>query len=137
MALVIILSMALPVCGAQDPLQKGMEKAVDTFAQGCQLELSTYCRDVTPGEGHILSCLYAFGDKLTPRCEYAVYESIYQLNRTITNLAYAVSECKSDLQAYCAEVKPGEGRLLDCINHNETKVSERCKQALRDTGLTK
>lgn len=139
MVVVMMLCMALPACAAKDPLplQKGLEGAVDTFAQGCQKELSTYCKDVTPGEGRILSCLYAFADKLSPRCEYAVYDSINQLDRILTNLAYAVSECRNDLEAYCAEIKPGEGRLLDCINHNETKVSARCKQAMQYSGLKK
>lgn len=137
MVFVMMLCMALPACAAQDPLQKELESAVDTFAQGCQMELSTYCKDVTPGEGRILACLYAFADKLSPRCEYAVYDSINQLDRTLTNLAYAVSECRDDLETYCAEIKPGEGRLLDCINHNESKVSARCKQAMQDTGLKK
>jgi hypothetical protein len=137
MVVVIILCMALQACASKDPLQEGLEGAVDTLAQGCQKELSTYCKDVTPGEGRILSCLYAFADKLSPRCEYAVYDSINQLDRTLTNLSYAVSECRDDLRTYCAEIKPGEGRLLDCIKDNEAKVSSRCKQAMKDTGLKK
>lgn len=137
MVVVMMLCMALQACASKDPLQKGLDDAVDTLAQGCQKELSTYCKDVTPGEGRILSCLYAFDDKLSPRCEYAFYDSINQLDRTLTNLSYAVSECRNDIKAYCAEIKPGEGRVLDCINHNETKVSTRCKQAMQDTGLKK
>lgn len=137
MVVVFMLCMALQACTAKDPLQKGLEGAVDTLAQGCQKELSTYCKDVTPGEGRILSCLYAVEDKLSPKCEYAVYDSIHQLDRTLTNLSYAVSECRDDLKAYCAEIKPGEGRLLDCIHRNEAKVSARCKQAMQDTGLKK
>ena len=121
--------------GAEDPLQKGVQKALDTFSEGCQLELTTICKDVTPGEGRILACLYAFGDKLTPRCEYALYDSMGQLNRTLTNLSYAINECIDDLETYCSGIEAGEGRLLDCLNRNEGKISNRCNTALKDVGL--
>ena len=122
---------------AENPLEKGVQGALDTFTEGCQTELTTYCKDVTPGEGRILACLYAFEDKLTPRCEYALYDSMSQLNRTLTNLSYAINECGDDLEAFCAEVKIGEGRLLDCLNRNESKVSSRCNEALKVVGLKK
>ena len=123
--------------GAEDPLQKGVQEALNTFSKGCQIELATICKDVTPGEGRILACLYAFGDKLMPRCEYALYDSISQLNRTITNLSYAINECIDDLDTYCTGVEAGEGRLLDCLNRNEGKISSRCNTALKDVGLKK
>lgn len=135
LVLLVVLSHALPAFGADDALKKGVQKALDTFSEGCQVELNTYCKDVTPGEGRIIACLYAFEDKLSPRCEYALYDSMSQLNRTLTNLSYAINECRDDLETYCSEVKPGEGRLLDCINRNEDKVSSRCIDALKLIGL--
>ncbi|OEU57781.1 MAG: hypothetical protein BA871_07950 [Desulfuromonadales bacterium C00003096] len=127
----------LPAIAAEDPLLQGAQGALDTFVEGCQQELTTFCKDVTPGEGRILACLYAFQDKVTPRCEYAVYDSIGQLDRTLNNLSYAIGECRDDLKSHCADIKPGEGRLLDCLSKNEAKVSRRCNNALKDTGLKK
>lgn len=127
----------LPAIAAEDPILQGAQGALDTFVEGCQQELTTFCKDVTPGEGRILACLYAFQDKVTPRCEYAVYDSIGQLDRTLTNLSYAIGECRDDLKSHCADIKPGEGRLLDCLSKNEAKVSRRCNNALKDTGLKK
>jgi hypothetical protein len=135
--MVALMLVALPAVAAEDPLKKGLQGALDTFTEGCQTELTTFCKDVTPGEGRIVACLYAFQDKLSPRCEYALYDSVSQLDRTLTNLSYVVGECRDDLKANCAEVKPGEGRLLDCLDKNEAKVSARCKAALKDTGLKK
>jgi len=135
--MIAILALALPAFAAEDPLKKGLQGALDTFTEGCQTELTTFCKDVTPGEGRILACLYAFGDKLSPRCEYAVYDSMGQLSRTLTNLSYAVNECSDDLKAFCSDIKPGEGRLLDCLNRNEEKVSSRCNSALKEAGWKK
>lgn len=135
--LVALLLVALPAFAAKDPLTEGVQVALDTFTEGCKQELSTFCKDVKPGEGRIIACLYAFQDKLTPKCEYAFYDSVSQLDKTLSSLSYAIGECKEDLKANCAEVKPGEGRLLDCLSKNEEKVSSRCNAALKETGLKK
>ena len=131
------LFLAATSFAADAPGAKEVEGALYTFAEGCQEELTSFCKDVTPGEGRILACLYAFGDKVSPRCEYALYDSIGQLNRTLTNLSYVVNECGGDLNSHCAEIKPGEGRLLNCLKKNESTVSKRCQNALQDVGYEK
>ncbi|MGR8953186.1 MAG: cysteine rich repeat-containing protein [Gammaproteobacteria bacterium] len=114
---------------AQDPLE--------TFLQGCKTELETYCKDVTPGEGRILACIYAHGDKISGRCEYAMYDSAAQLERAVAALSYAVNECGDDLEKYCSSVEVGEGRLLACLEQHDKNVSGRCRQALKDVNLKK
>jgi len=135
--MIALLALALPAVAAENPLAKGLQGALDTFSEGCRQELTTFCKDVTPGNGRIIACLYAFQDKLSPRCEYALYDSVGQLDRTLTNLSYAIGECRDDLKKHCAAIKPGEGRLLDCLNKNEAQVGIRCNAALKDTGLKK
>lgn len=135
--LIVMMLMAFPAFAAGDPLVKGVQGALDTFAEGCQQELTTICKDVKPGDGRIIACLYAFQDKLTPKCEFALYDSVNQLDKTLSMLNYAIGECKEDLKKNCADVKAGEGRLLDCLSKNEAKVSARCNAALKDTGLKK
>ena len=113
------------------------EGIVQTVKEGCKTELETYCKNVTPGEGRVLACLYAYGDKLSGRCEYALYDASVQLERVVNALAYVANECRDDLKAYCSAVKPGEGRLLDCMEKNKSKLSGRCSQAVKDVGLKK
>ena len=113
------------------------QSLVQTVTEGCKTELETYCKNVTPGEGRALACLYAYGDKLSGRCEYALYDASVQLERVVNALTYVANECRGDLQAYCSAVKPGEGRLLNCIEKNKAKVSTRCTQAIQDVGLKK
>jgi hypothetical protein len=108
---------------------------VQTLAKGCEKEITTYCKDVTPGQGRILACLYAYGDKLSGRCEYALYDAAVQLERAVAALSYVANECKADLSQYCSGVAVGEGRLLKCLQEHDEKVSDRCKQARKDVGL--
>ncbi len=136
LAVVLLLScVSTPALAAGDPVKKALEGPLATFVQGCETELKTYCKDVTPGDGRILACLYAYQDKLSPRCEYALYDSAAQLERALNALTYAATECRDDLKSFCADVKPGEGRLRDCLEKNEAKVSARCKAAMTDVGV--
>jgi hypothetical protein len=58
-----------------------------------------------------------------------------RLERAVAALSYVTNECEADLTANCSGVKAGEGRLLQCLEKNEAKVSQRCKGALKDVGL--
>ena len=111
--------------------QKG---PVETAMEGCKKELDMYCKTVTPGEGRILACLYAYEDKLSGRCVYALYDAANQLEKAVMALRYLANECKSDVDALCADTTPGEGRILKCLDKNQAKVSSRCKQAAKDVG---
>nr|MBS0019207.1 cysteine rich repeat-containing protein [Gammaproteobacteria bacterium] len=119
---------------AEEPGQasKGL---VDNFLEGCQVELERYCKEVTPGEGRLVACIFAHEDKLSSRCEYALYDSAAQLERAVSALTYVANECEEDLAKHCAKVEAGEGRLLACLEKHEKKVSSRCLQALEDVGL--
>jgi predicted metallopeptidase len=107
---------------------------VETIANNCEKELTSYCKDVTPGEGRILACLYAHSDKLTGRCEYALYDAAVQLERFVAALTYLANECDADLEKFCADIEVGEGRVLKCLDDNGDKISDRCTQALKDVG---
>ena len=133
MVWMVVMGMVLVFSG----VVSAQQALVYSVVKGCDKELKSYCKDVTPGEGRGLACLYAFSDKLSPQCEYALYDAAAQLERAINALAYAANECRDDLTKYCADIKPGQGRLVQCIEKNDAKVSSRCKQALKDTGLKK
>ena len=110
---------------------------VEGVAKSCERELTTYCKDVTPGEGRSLACLYAYWEKLSDQCDYALYDAAAQLGRAINALTYTVNECRDDLTKFCANIKPGEGRLLQCLDKNDAKVTTRCKTAMKEVGLKK
>ena len=90
---------------------------------------------MTPGQGRVLACLYAHGDKLSAKCEYALYDAAVQLERAVAALGYVANECDADLEKFCSSVAAGEGRLPQCLEKNDKQVSGRCKQALKEVGL--
>jgi Cysteine rich repeat len=102
---------------------------------GCKKELDSFCKEVTPGEGRVLACLFAFEDKLSPRCEYALYDASAQLQHAVASLSYGANECKADLEKHCSKVEAGGGRLMECLKKNEKDLTARCKTAMKDIGL--
>jgi hypothetical protein len=127
LAVTVLLFTAVPALAGDDLVQ--------TVVNGCKKELETYCKDVTPGQGRVLACLYAHSDKLSGQCEYALYDAAAQLERAVAALSYVINECGNDLQKLCSGVPAGNGRLLNCLEKNDSKVSGRCKQALKDVEL--
>ena len=111
------------------------ESPVNTVLEGCETELKAYCSNVMVGEGRVIACLYAHGDKLSGKCEYALYDAATQLERFVATLSYLAKECKNDLEEYCGSVRAGEGRLIECLNEKKDKISNRCNQAMKDVGL--
>ena len=67
------------------------ENLVETIANGCKAEIENYCRQVTPGQGRILACLYAYQDKLSGKCEFALYDAAVQLERAVAALSYVTA----------------------------------------------
>lgn len=108
---------------------------VETVVKGCQKEFESYCKDVTPGEGRGLACLYAHNDKLSTQCEYALFDAAVQLERAVAALTYLASECSDDIIKHCLDVPVGEGRILACLDEHQEDVSERCKTAVKDVGI--
>jgi hypothetical protein len=38
-------------------------------------------------------------------------------------------KCGADIKKFCSNVKPGEGRVVRCLQDNEAKLSQPCKDA--------
>jgi len=43
---------------------------------------------------------------------------------------HLINACESDIESYCSQVTPGEGRLLHCMAAHEDKISGQCEYAL-------
>ena len=112
-----------------------VESLIETVASGCEEELIEYCSNVTPGEGRVLACMYAHEDKLSGKCEFALYDAAAQLERFIGALTYLANECGEDLDTHCAAVEMGEGQLARCLLDNKDKLQKRCVAAIEITDL--
>lgn len=130
----IIVLLATMTASAAEP-QATAQALTQKVQEGCQTEINTYCKTVAPGEGRVFACLYAHSDKLSGRCEYALYDAAEQLEAAATKLNHVANSCSADLKQYCADIKPGEGRVANCMRKNQEKLTPTCQQAMKDTRM--
>jgi hypothetical protein len=134
---IIVGSLAAALLLAGGSARAAEETLADSVKKACSKELSTFCKGVPPGEGRILACFYAFEDKLSDKCLYALYDAAAQLEQAVAAVKFAAGQCQDDLKKFCAAVKPGQGRGLACLDKHDKDVSQQCKDALVQTGLKK
>jgi hypothetical protein len=131
-----MIGAGLVLCALGSVATEAAESSLaDQVKEGCRVEIESYCKQVTPGEGRLLACLYAVQDKLSARCDYALYDAASRLERAVAALSYGATECKGDIEKHCAAVQPGQGRIADCLKKQGDKLSKRCTQAMKDVGL--
>jgi hypothetical protein len=120
---------------AQDVTAAMQGQLATQVLEGCNSELTQYCAEVTPGEGRLLSCLYAYEDKLSGQCEHALYDAAARLERAISTITYVANECRTELETHCTGVEVGEGRVAQCLKDHAAELSPGCSQALTDVGV--
>ena len=127
---VVVAGLLLSVTGAW-----AQESIVDDVMSACEVEIDNYCSQVTLGEGRLLACFYAFEDKLSGRCQYALYQAAADLEQFAVAVTHVATECHDDLMNFCAEVEQGEGRVGTCLLEHKAEVTDACRQAMDDVGL--
>ena len=111
------------------------ETLVDSVKNGYKTELETYCKPVTPGEGRLLACLYAYEDKLSGQCQYALYDSSIRLERAVAAINSIAQECRADIESHGASVRAGEGRIASCLKEHSREIHPNGRQARTDVGI--
>src|SRR3546814_4997609 len=88
-----VCSSDLGTAAAQDPVQDALK--------GCESELQTYCSEVTPGDGRLVSCAEAYEDKLSSQCIAAINRAGYWLTYLATTIDYIARQCEADAAKHC------------------------------------
>ena len=112
------------------------DSVVDMVTKACKKEIDTYCSQVKPGKGRMLSCFYAHEDKLTVKCINALYDGMAALERAVEALSHVASQCHQDIDTHCGATVPGEGRIAQCLLDKKSKLTAQCTRAMDGVGLT-
>lgn len=128
-----ILVLAIFVLVAPSVMAEGEKD--NKLATNCKAEYERYCLDVTPGKGRILACLYAYSDKASDQCRESLREAHEDHKLISAVTSHLKDECGEDLEKYCSDIPPGQGRLLNCLEKNDKNLSNRCTSALKEVGL--
>ena len=111
------------------------QSIAEDVLEACKEDRANYCSQVTLGEGRLLACFYAHQDKLSPSCEYGLYEAAARLDRIVSALTYVATECRTEIEGYCSSLQPGGGRIAQCLELERDNLSSSCTNAMQETGL--
>ena len=90
----------------------------------CADEIEKFCKDVLPGGGRIAECLEQHQDELSESCKIKC-ESIK--NR----IKQCEQACANDIENFCKDIQPGNGRILNCLRENKDEISTVCKESIQ------
>ena len=89
----------------------------------CMPDIKTFCKSVKPGEGRIARCLKQHENELS--------EAWRDYRAGLKERAKAGTQaCEADMAKFCKSVKPGEGRIVQCLKQHENELSEACRKYL-------
>jgi hypothetical protein len=112
-------------------LQIKLTGSIAKVESSCSEEIKKYCSTVTPGEERILHCMQAHDDKINPKCVYDVHEAALNLQMIAGHLKDAVMACRDDIARFCGDIRPGEGRVAQCLATNKAVASQSCASAIQ------
>jgi hypothetical protein len=93
----------------------------------CKEDSAKFCKDVKPGGGRLSQCLKTHESELAPACR----ESMAAARAKVRD---AHEACADDVQKFCEQVKPGGGRVIQCLKQNEKGLSPECRAKMGAAG---
>ena len=100
------------------------------LGDSCGKDLKTYCSQVLPGDGRIMACLYAHGDKIADDCVLEIQSVALKFSSAVEAIQHGYEMCSEDIKKFCAKAAPGEGRMYRCIKKHQPALSQACTSAL-------
>ncbi len=115
------------------------EDVIDRAFAACDTELTSYCSNVVPGGGRLMMCLAAHEDKVSDDCVVAIYDAAVAVETAAAAVRYIGESCGQEIVDFCSErvsdtellVKVGGGRVLSCLQVNDSILSDGCRTAVK------
>jgi len=99
--------------------------------------VTKFCGQVTPGEGRLVLCMMAHEDKVSNKCDYALYSAVRNIERAIDRIEQTAEACWPDIEKQCSDTAPGGGRVAQCLVAKKASLSKECAAAIDKFAVTK
>ncbi|XP_029837305.3 Golgi apparatus protein 1 [Ixodes scapularis] len=108
------------------------------FKQACNKDIHSFCSHVKTG-AEMVGCLSKVvlddvmnekSPRVSPRCRNQLRVELFQREENIKLDPKLDTACSSDQRDFCANVSPGEGRMLECLKKHKAKLSRACHLAI-------
>jgi hypothetical protein len=113
-----------------DKVRDRLASAIQKLQAACGDDLTKYCSTVTKGDGRLVLCMMAHEDKISSKCDYALYTAGHNLDRAVDFVEEAADACWPDIEKHCADVAQGEGHIAQCLVDKKSTLSHECQTVL-------
>jgi len=102
------------------------------LATACKEDARKLCTSeyVMPEPGAVLTCLREVKDQLSQACSSEVFRTQEEAANDFRNDAMLYELCVPDAEALCPDVKPGGGRVQECLREKRAQLSWDCQEEL-------
>jgi len=121
--------------GQSQQLATRLDAAVKKVEAACSDDLKKYCSTVTPGEGRLILCMQAHEDKVSEKCDFALFEASRKIDRALDRIDRAADICWGDIEKHCSNIPEGGGRILQCLAGQKTSLTPACQTELGKLSL--
>src|SRR3990172_110254 len=122
----LALAWPLSTASAQSQLRDRVAGAVETIESACTADVTSFCGNVTRGEGRVLLCMQAHEDQLSRRCQFALYRASRHLERAVNRVERISEACWNDIEAQCGDAD----RIGQCLIQKSGQLSQTCQTVL-------
>jgi hypothetical protein len=107
---------------AQSNIRERVAAAVETVEGACASDIQNFCGKVSRGEGRLLTCMQAFDDQLSRRCQWALYRVSRNMEGVMNRVERLADACWNDIETHCKDAE----RIGQCIIEKRGSLSAAC-----------
>ena len=111
-------------------LEARLKGAVEKIETACGEDAKSYCGNVTRAQGKLLLCMMAHEDKISTKCDYALYSASRNLEQKLNQIAEVADACWNDIETHCANPAEGPRQVRQCLTDKAASLSSECRTAV-------
>ncbi len=111
-------------------LEARLKDAAEKIETACGEDAKSYCDNVTRTQGKLLLCMMAHEDKISTKCDFALYSASRNLDQKLNQVAEVADACWSDIETHCANPPEGPRQVRQCLTDKAASLSFECRIAV-------
>lgn len=126
LAACLLATCGISAASAQSNLKERLAAAIETVQGACAADINNFCGKVTRGEGRLLTCMQAYDDQLSRRCQFAIYRVSRHLEGSLNRVERIADACWNDIEKNCGDAE----KIGQCVVEKRASLSQECQTVI-------
>lgn len=105
---------------SRSDLRDRLSSAIKRVEDACGNDIERFCSEVTPGGGRIASCVQAYTDQLSRRCQFTLRRAVNRVQQAVENIA---DTCMTAVQQQCGDTD----NVRNCVQQKRSSLPQSCQ----------